>query len=156
MTDQSTASALLSLSLTEARPLPEHLPVTLTRSFFIQDQPTDCFVQLFQDQVIVGLSQLDGKIGTWISCEMDNNQVLMGKPSFTVQTLLGSSAEGEVYARRFTEQLASLRASTADSMPAILLGISLQKNCIDNAERFHHVVETLVKLYQDAIQLVAT
>jgi hypothetical protein len=87
---------------------------------------------------------------------MDNNQVLMGKPSFTVQTLLGSSAEGEVYARRFTEQLASLRASTADSIPAILLGISLQKSCIDNAERFHHVVETLVKLYQDAIQLVAT
>ena len=94
---------------------------------------TDCWVQLFGDQIVVGVSQLQGKIGTYCLCQVEET-ALDNKTWFHVETLMGSKRDDillEVYARRVTEQIAGLRASRADPMPAVLLGISLKPEAKD-------------------------
>ncbi|KAI2496620.1 hypothetical protein MHU86_17879 [Fragilaria crotonensis] len=115
-----TATSLQALNLSEGcSPLPQFLPVTLTRSFEIMGIVTDCWVQLFNDQIVIGVSQLGGKVGTYVLCQVEETP-LDSKPRFHISTLLGKRDDAmlEVYARRITERIASLRKSRSDPVPA--------------------------------------
>lgn len=148
----ATAESLKALSLSEGcSPLPQYLPVTLTRSYGIKGIVTDCWVQLFNDQIVIGVSQLDGRVGTYILCQVEQT-ALDSKPRFNISTVLGKRDDAlmEVYARRITERIASLRASSSDPVPPVLLGISLKEESKDR-DMFMEIVDVLVKLYSEAI-----
>ena len=138
----------------ECSPFPQDLPVTLTKSYEILGVVTDCWVQLFNDQIFIGISQLEGKVGTYILCQLEQTP-LDSKPSFQVSTLLGKHDDAllEVYARRITERIASLRASQSDPVPPVLLGISLTEKGKDPI-MFAEIINVLIKLYSEAIMNV--
>jgi hypothetical protein len=157
--DAATAASLqaLSLSNNDARPFPQHLPTTIIRAYEIMGIPTDCWVQLFGDQIVVGVSQLEGKVGTYCLCQVEET-ALDNHTRFHVSTLMGSKRDDvllEVYARRVTQQIAALRASRADAMPAVLLGISLKPEGKD-PKMFTEIVNILVNLYTEAVKKVAS
>mmetsp|Transcript_17840 Transcript_17840/g.29516 ORF Transcript_17840/g.29516 Transcript_17840/m.29516 type:complete len:164 (-) Transcript_17840:860-1351(-) len=155
-TTATTSLQALSLSNNDARPFPQHLPATIIRSYEIMGVPTDCWVQLFGDQIVVGVSQLQGKVGTYCLCQVEET-ALDNTTRFHVSTLLGSKRDDvllEVYARRVTEQIAALRTSRSDAMPAVLLGISLKPEGKD-PKMFTEIVNILVKLYSEAVKKVA-
>jgi hypothetical protein len=129
------------------------VPTFLTRSYTIGGIDTDCLVQLFGDRILLGVSQLDGKLGTWITCHVEET-VMDSKTRFRVDVVLGNREDPlmAVYARRLTEQIASLRKSSADPCPPVLLGISIRDR---DPKVFLAVVDLLVKLYREAV-LVAS
>jgi Proteasome assembly chaperone 3 len=156
-TMSDSATLLQALNLSEGcSPLPQHLPVTLTRSYEIMGIPTDCWVQLFRDQIVLGVSQLQGKVGTYILCQVEETP-LDSKSRYNIATLMGKRDDAllEVYARRLTEKIAAMRVSPSDPVPPVLLGISLKPEGKD-PKMFHAIVDISVNLYAEAIRNVAT
>lgn len=157
MTD-SAAASLQALSLSAGQtstPLPQHLPVTVIKSYEVLGVATDCWVQLFGDQIVLGVSQLEGKVGTYILVQVEET-ALDNTTRFNISTLLGKRDDPlwEVYARRVTEKIAGMRASRAEVMPPVLLGISLKPKEGKDPKMFTEIVDVLANLYSDAIKKV--
>jgi hypothetical protein len=153
MSDAAAAS-MQALNLSEgSSPLPQYLPVTLTKSYEVMGIMTDCWVQLFGDQIVLGVSQLQGKVGTYILCQVEET-ALDSKTRFQISTLMGKRDDAllEVYARRVTEKIAAMRVSRADPAPPVLLGISLKPESSKDPKMFTEIVDILVKLYTEAIK----
>mmetsp|Transcript_49440 Transcript_49440/g.73679 ORF Transcript_49440/g.73679 Transcript_49440/m.73679 type:complete len:156 (-) Transcript_49440:89-556(-) len=151
------ALSLKSASLKEVAPVGNALPTFLNRSFELQGKSTHFLVQLFSDQILIVISQLEGgKVGTWISCEVEE-LVLDSKSRFNVNVLLGQRGRDDpllgVYARRITEQIAKLRSSRADVCPPILLGISILDN---EGQTFSAIVDVVLDLYKEAVRTAST
>jgi hypothetical protein len=142
----------------DCNPIPNYLPVTLEECHNIQNIITDCWVQLFRDMIVVGVSQLPGgKVGTFVLCQVEEI-TFDSKIRCQTSTVLGvrdDTVIWEVYARRLTERLAMLRKSHSDIMPSVLLGISLQKDTSQDTSMFSDVIEVLVSLYKKAVTKVA-
>ena len=147
------ASASISA---QGTPIPNDLPVFLSKSFEIQSAPTHLWVQLFADQIVMGCSQLEGgKIGTFIHIDIEETMI-DNKTRYHIQTLLGKRDDAllGVYARRILEQIASLRTSRSQLCPPLLLGISLKEQGKD-PKVFTAIVDLAVKLYKEAVQIAA-
>jgi hypothetical protein len=78
--DKELASSLQAASLS-AKPKPKvaahpsSIPATLTRSYTVQSVPTDAWVQIFTDRIVIGISQLDGKVGNYLLCQAASSEV---------------------------------------------------------------------------------
>mmetsp|Transcript_40986 Transcript_40986/g.46568 ORF Transcript_40986/g.46568 Transcript_40986/m.46568 type:complete len:158 (-) Transcript_40986:340-813(-) len=143
----------------ETQALSSHqLPVTLIRSYKILGVPTDCWVQLFGDQIVLNVSQMSGKVGTMVLCQVeDRSPIERSKLDFHISTLLGRTGSEEmvlVYARGITERIAAMRSSNQDPTPAVLLGISLLPNKESDHNMFKGIVDTMVQLYTQALQQI--
>ena len=151
--DSSLATALDAASIGTVYPAPRGIPTALSRSYNVDGTVTDCLVQLFADRILLGISQMDGKLGSWVTCDVEES-VIDSKTRFRVDIVLGQRDDPlpEVYARRITEQIASLRKSKADPCPPVLLGISIKDR---DPKIFGVLVNLVVKLYQEAV-LVAS
>lgn len=138
-----------TLDARPVHPTSRSIPTFLTRSYTIGGIDTDCLVQLFGDRILLGVSQLDGKLGTWITCHVEET-VMDSNTRFRIDVLLGNREDPltAVYARRITERIASLRKSNADTCPPVLLGISIQDR---DPKVFSAVVDLLIKLYLEAV-----
>lgn len=141
------------ISKTAVTPHPTSVPVTLTRSYCVNGQDTDIWVQLFQDRIVFGASQFHQKVGTFLSCHLDES-IIDNRIRFTVTPLLGKRDDVvlEVLCRQVTQQIANLRTTSAAVCPPVLLGISLKQN---DPDTFKTLVNLMVNLYKEAIQIAA-
>lgn len=131
---------------------PSSLPSTLSRSFTVKSVPTDAWVQVFADRVVIGLSQLDGKVGNYLLCQASTSEVNPKAIDYDVSNLLGAREDPllVVYARRITELIIATRPPTAH-FPPVVLAISLDKEKGKDMEMFRLLVDIAVKLYSDAV-----
>ena len=151
---ESLTGSLQQATLSEVLPQSHSIPSSLTKSYKVLNVETDCWVQLYGDCVLIGISQVGGKVGTFLKCDVEET-VMDPKPRFTVTTLLGKHGDNvlEVYARRITERIAQLRSDRSHPCPSVLLAISLSKKQPkqQGPEMFRLLVDLLVDLYKEAI-----
>lgn len=164
-------AATASTAAVPAVPLPEYLPKTISRSYDIYGQNTDCYCQIFSDRIVVGCTQFDQKIGNWILCSAIQSPTDPRATDYEISTLIGDSTNIVLglYARQLTEQLISAASSSGSasnniistkgkSSLQVLLGISLarkDKNLSkkeqeeQNQKMFRVLVPVLVDLVLD-------
>ena len=140
----------------------ESIPKILARSFLVVSVPTDAWIQLFSDRIVVGVSQLDCKIGTYVLCEAVTSESNPRQVEYHVSTLLGNRDDIllGVYARTIHERLRQIHQNHQDTpttidttLPSvILLGISLDKDKGTDPKMFRLLVDLLVDMYVDAIK----
>jgi len=153
-------------------PHPSSIPKSMTRSFLVLQVPTDAWVQIFADRIVMGVSQLEGKIGTYLLCEAVTSPTNLRQTEFHLSTLLGnrtddSSAMMGVYARTLMERLRKYHESNnndnnnnnnnnyaldegSDTRPTVLLlGISLDKEKGTDPKMFQSIIDILVDMYVD-------
>jgi hypothetical protein len=159
-TTTTTTTATTTTSIA-ARPLPQCLPTTITRSFRIQDVPSHCFVQIFSDRIVVGITQLATKhIGTWVLCNATQSPIDFKSIDLDVSTLLGMQTTSvDVYARHITEGIIQQKLIPGSNRIVVLLGISLKETVgddddDDDRERFQLVTKVLTELIREALQIV--
>jgi hypothetical protein len=63
---------------------PSSIPATLTRSYLVKSVPTDAWVQIFADRIVIGVSQLDGKVGNFLLCQATSSEVNPRAVDYTV------------------------------------------------------------------------
>ena len=137
-------------------PHPSSLPTTLSRSYKLLGIETDAFVQLFQDRIVLGISQRQQKIGTWCYASAAQSAVDPRAIDWDISNVLGDRNDVllGVYARQITEQLIATKLFSGDGLHsnriAVLLGATLQDGGKD-PEMFRVVVEVLVQLIRDAL-----
>lgn len=148
----SAALAQTTLTPTLPVPLPSSLPTTLCRSYKILGTPTDAWVQIFSDRIVVGVSQKDLKVGNWCLCQAVQSPVDPKAIDFSINTVLGDRQDAMigVYARRITERIILDRLIPGSNTMIVFLGISLQNQGKD-PKVFPLLVDILVKLIQDAL-----
>ena len=146
--NSSLAVALeASSTIAPIYPVPQGVPTSLTRCYNVAGTETDCLVQLFGDRTLFGITQLDGKLGTWVTCAIEESE-MNSYTSFRVEVVLGIREDPliEVYARRLAESIFKLKLR--DPSPPILLGISIKDR---DPKVFIILIDLLVQLYKDAL-----
>mmetsp|Transcript_68014 Transcript_68014/g.100931 ORF Transcript_68014/g.100931 Transcript_68014/m.100931 type:complete len:171 (+) Transcript_68014:124-636(+) len=147
-------------------PSPKSLPTTITRVYSINDIPTSFLLQLFSDRIFVSVSQLKGKLGTLLSCNMEYSMI-DGSKTYNVTTLLGVRDDAllEVYARQISERIMNLgRAEqwgTAEdgspAGPSILLGIALDKKGRGrDQETFRTIIDLVIDMYTEGLRIASS
>jgi hypothetical protein len=133
-------------------PSPSSLPKTISRSYNVYKIPTHIFCQIFNDRIVLGVTQLnksEGHIGSWVLCQSSKSEVNPKHTDYELSTLLGCSGSGnsttttttssssnthqviidekEIYSRRVTERLLekALVVPRGIDKLTLLLGISL-------------------------------
>lgn len=135
-------------------PNPELLPRTLYQSFRIKDVVTDLSVMMFVDRVVFTVSQMKGRIASWILCKPISTDVPVSqKLDFDVSHLLGSGRDDPlltVYAKQLSTKIREFGAgSQLESVcPPVLLGLSLKPD--RDPKLFHTILDLLVNLYIEA------
>ena len=155
ITMDSLSSTLQASRLSQTLdPYPSSVPTTLTRSYSVNSVPTDVWVQLFSDRIMCGVTQVNTKVGTFLSCQIDES-IIDNRIRFTVTPLLGKRNDAvlEVFCRQVTEQIAALRTTAAAVCPPVLMGISLKNT---DPETFRILIELVIKLYKDAIAIASS
>ena len=167
-----------NLSLSDApkcyRPKSSSLPVTFVRTIHLSDTqtsnektiPTELILQLFNDRTFLSISQLDGKLGTLLVCNVEES-VIDNSTTFNVRTLLGSGvarsstdrevALREVYVRAIAERILQhtrisagvgpntrLGEDGCPPIPPLVVGLALKTF---GREAFGKVVEAAMTLY---------
>jgi hypothetical protein len=153
-TMEALSTTLQSAQLSEVVPHPNSVPITLTRSYKVQSIATDIFVQLFSDRIVCGITQLNTKIGTYLSCHIDESAI-DNRIRYHVEPVLGKRDDNvaEVFCRQVAQQIQALRTTAGQTCPAVLLGISLKQT---DPESFRVLVSLVVNLYNEAIQLASS
>jgi hypothetical protein len=130
---------------TSTTPTPESLPRTILRSYMIQSIHTDLFVQVFDDRVVIGCSQLNTRIGQWLLCEFETSPHAPTSPLYEITTLLGNNDDTwlSVMAKAICETI----------QKTIVLGVSLQTTTSGPATvmLIRALVDLIVKLHQEAV-----
>jgi hypothetical protein len=120
----------------------------------IDGVPTDLFVQVFSDRIVLGATQLKGKFGNYLMCQAIPDEVNPKHVEYEVASLLGGAARDDtlltVYARQVTERIEKLQPNPASL--TVIFAISLKKDKAPSPEVFHCLVDSLVALYQQAIR----
>lgn len=139
------------LSLPPAVPSSSSLPRQAAKSYTMDGVPTDMFVQVFGDRIVVGVSQLKGKFGNYMLCEALPDEVNPKHVDYDVTTLLGAREDTllTVYARQITERIEKLQ--TNPIALNVIVAISLNKPKAPQPEMFNAIVDLLVNLYLQAM-----
>ena len=152
--DEQTLSATLESTSLSSPPIPlaKCLPSTISRSYKILGVPTDAWVQVFSDRIVVGVTQREQKVGNWCLCQALQSPIDPKAIDFSINTVLGDRNDPMVgvYARRITERIIQERLIPGSNTMVVFLGISLQNKGKD-PEMFRVVVDVLMKLIQDAL-----
>lgn len=144
--------SILSSSVQHARATETALPTTLARSYSISGVPTDAWVQIFCDRIVLGVSQLRQKVGNWCLCQAVQSPTDPKSIDFTISTVLGdrNDAMVGVYARRITERIIESRLISGGNAMVMLVGLSLKESGGD-PDMFRLLVDTLLLLVRDAL-----
>ena len=141
-------------SISSIVPNSQSIPRTLARSYSIAGQPTDLWLQIFRDRVVIGISQLEGRIGNWLLCENQPNLVDPKTLDFLVTHLLGSQRNTpvlDVLARQICEKLLR-QCEDPNTAPVVLLGVSLKPETEKDFARLRVIVQLVVQLHGEAMQ----
>lgn len=139
-------------------PHPHSLPTTLSRSLKVLGVETDAYVQLFQDRIVLGISQREQKIGTWCYVTATQSDVDPGAIDWEISNILGDRNDAMlgVYARQVIEQIITQKlyfqtnSYSNSKYVAVLLGATLKDGGRD-PQMFHTILEVLVQLIRDAL-----
>ena len=139
------------LSLPPAVPSSSSLPRQAAKSYTMDGVPTDMFVQVFGDRIVVGVSQLKGKFGNYMLCEAIPDEVNPKHVDYDVTTLLGAREDTvlTVYARQITQRIEKLQPNPIALN--VIVAISLNKTKAPQPEVFNAIVDLLVNLYCQAM-----
>lgn len=142
-------------------PSPSSLPTTLSRSYKLLGIETDAYVQIFQDRLVVGISQRQQRIGTWCYVAASQSAIDPKAIDWEISTVLGdrNDAMVGVYARQVTEQIISRQLvldksrsnNNNNNRMAVFFGATLKDGGKD-PEMFHIILQVLLQLIQDAIE----
>ncbi|CAJ1953999.1 unnamed protein product [Cylindrotheca closterium] len=151
---QTELSSPPSTATTVLRARPEFLPASISRSFVILGVETDAWVQIFADRIMVGVTQMDRKVGNWCLCQAEQSEVNHKSIDYSINTVLGDRKDAMigVYARRITELVIERQLIPGSNYMAVFLGISLKDKGTDR-EMFQQVVNVLVDLIAEALKL---
>lgn len=133
--EQSLETLAISNANSSVIPDPGSLPRTASITEAIESVETDLFVQYFEDTVMVCISQMTGKIGTFLSCS--SLQGPEGKTlEYATATILGHDDPiNAVYARQI---LAALPQSN------LILGITIQRLRQQNREEMKAIIDRTI------------
>jgi hypothetical protein len=128
------------------------LPKSRVQTLEIDGVPTDLFVQVFSDRIVLGATQLNGKFGNYLMCQAIPDEVNPKHVEYEVANLLGAREDTllTVYARQVTERIEKLQPNPASL--TVLLAISLKKDAAPSHEVFNCLVDSLVQLYLQSIR----
>lgn len=151
---QSTSLSTLPDGLPSSFPSADSLPRTLIRSFSINSINTDMWIQVFQDKIVFGVSQLHGRIGNFLLCEPLQSPLDLKQIHYEVTNLLGAREQTllNVYAKQLCERIIHARPK-GEALMTIVLGISLDKHKGQDPDMFKTILDLLVTLYQDVMRL---
>lgn len=158
------------------RPKSSSLPTTLVRTISIHsDGDTELVIQLFSDRTFLSVTQLNGKLGTLLVCNVEES-VIDNSTTYNIKTLLGtgvsrgSSLDGdtevalrEVFVRQVAERILKYSRSAAgvgentilgedgsSSFPPLVVGLGLKSF---DREDFQKIVEAAMELYVEAMAI---
>merc|ERR1711862_562545 len=134
-------------------------PPTIIRSYTINDIQTEFIIQRFYERTFIGISQLQGKIGTYISSSVEYS-IIDNSITYHISTLLGSNQDSllEVYARQISERIyeEQQQQGTECNKP-LLIGITIdRKKCNDiggSSSMFKEIVQIVKNLYNECMTL---
>ena len=135
---------------------PNSFPPTIIRSYIINNVQTEFIIQRFAERVFIGISQLEGKIGTYISSSVEYSMI-DNSTTYHLSTLLGKRDDLlEVYARQISERIyysdhQKQQLAGAESLP-LLIGIALKKGS-DSGDMFKEIINTTKLLYEESLDL---
>jgi hypothetical protein len=163
------------------QPSPSSLPTTRVRTITLGDDEveTSLILQLFSDRIFISVTQLSGKVGSLLSCNVEES-IVDNSTTYHVKTLLGTGsarASGgertvsirEVFVRRLAEsitkhtrKMAGLGENTiiggaedgTGPIPPLLVGFGLKPTCSDlSVESFNSLVDASMDLYLEGCKI---
>ncbi|EED91269.1 predicted protein [Thalassiosira pseudonana CCMP1335] len=163
------------------RPKASSLPTSLVRTITLGDEtadgnkPTTLILQLFSDRIFLSITQLNGKMGSLLVCNVEES-IIDNSTTYNVRTLLGTGTAGgttnpdqeialrEVYVRRIAERMviharkvAGVGANTilggaedgSGPIPPLVVGLGLRPKEKRSVDDFNKIVDTALKLYEE-------
>jgi hypothetical protein len=171
------------------RPKSSSLPTSLVRTIQLEGDcdddekrhviPTTVVVQLFSDRIFLSITQLSGKMGSLLVCNVEES-IIDNSTTYHVSTLLGTGAPlgsgvraeqevsmREVYVRRLAERIVSHARSMAgvregailggaengtSPIPPVVVGLGLRPNKFgrkSSFESFNAIVDAAMELYEE-------
>lgn len=155
------------MTVIEARAMEKHheensLPLVATKSYLMSGVQCDLVVQVFSDRIFVGISQLKGKMGSFLTCTVEES-IIDGSSTYHVSSLLGKRDDAllEIYARQITERIAMVERNRpaycgsdgSSPIPPVLLGVSIDKSKGRVKGIFNAIVDQAVDMYIDLTSL---
>jgi hypothetical protein len=120
---------------------------------------TDIVLQRFADRTMFLISQMNGRIGSYMTCHMEYSMI-DGSTTYSVQVLMGKRDDAivEVMARQIHERIFKFESESPDgteptgitSIPPLLLGITLHRNHGYSRESFQQIVDAAVQMYKES------
>ena len=101
---------------------------------------------------MMGISQMNGRIGNYILCHAEPSQVKPKTFDYEVSNLLGSRQDPllSVYAKRIVQVILLQQDLPETKSISLILGISLNKKDGRDPEIFRCTVDIMAKLYLEA------
>jgi len=151
------------------------MPTTRVRTITLGDDEveTSLILQLFSDRIFISVTQLSGKVGSLLSCNVEES-IVDNSTTYHVKTLLGTgsarSSGGErtvsireVFVRRLAESITKHTRKMAGvgentiiggaedgtgPIPPLLVGFGLKPTCSDlSVESFNSLVDAAMDIY---------
>lgn len=172
----------------QCRPLSSSLPTSLVRTVQLESDgdndekitvPTTIILQMFSDRIFLSVTQLSGKMGSMLVCNVEES-IIDNSTTYHISTLLGtgvargngSSVEQEislreVYVRRLAERIVlharkmagvgegTILGGAEDGsgpIPPLVVGLGLRPNKGGkrmSVESFNTIVDAAVGLYEE-------
>lgn len=170
------------------RPKSSSLPTSLIRTVQLESDthavPTTIILQLFSDRIFLSITQLSGKMGSLLVCNVEES-IIDNSTTYHISTMLGtgaargsgSSAEQEValrevFVRRLAERIVlharnkagvgerTILGGSEDGtgpIPPLVVGLGLRSNRDGrrmSAENFNSIVDAAIDLYEEGWGIV--
>ncbi|KAL3782493.1 hypothetical protein ACHAW5_011101 [Stephanodiscus triporus] len=176
-------------SSTSYRPKASSLPTSLVRTIQLESDgdddekreviPTTMILQLFSDRIFFSITQLSGKMGSLLVCNVEES-IIDNSTTYHISTLLGTGVARrsggraeqevslrEVYVRRLAERIVSHARKMAgvregailggaengtSPIPTLVVGLGLRPNKSggkSSFESFNAIVDAAMKLYEE-------
>lgn len=170
------------------RPLASSLPTSLVRTIQLEEDvdgddtstiPTTIILQLFSDKIFLSITQLSGKMGTLLVCNVEES-IIDNSTTYHISTLLGTGvarssghradqevALREVCVRRLAERIVlharkmagvgegTILGGAEDGtgpIPPVVVGLALRSNKggkRESVESFNAIVDAALALYEE-------
>lgn len=172
------------------RPKASALPTSLVRTFQLKSDdvdddgtpeviPSTVIIQLFSDRIFISISQLSGKMGSLLVCNVEES-IVDNSTTYHISTLLGTGTSRggggrpeqevslrEVCVRRLAERIVSHARRMAgvregailggaengtSPIPPLVVGLGLRPNKSGknlSFESFNAIIDTTIELYEE-------
>jgi hypothetical protein len=160
------------------RPIPSSLPTSVIHTITLGDDEveTNLVLQLFSDRIFISITQLSGKVGSLLFCNVEES-IVDNSTTYDVKTLLGTGVSRssigkgsereisirDVFVRRLSERIVfhtrkmagvgehAILGGAEDGtgpIPPLLVGLGLKPSCTNlSVDNFNVLVDAAMNLY---------